>query len=186
MRNCPSDEDAESHQQDVQASCEKAASNAPLISRGDHAVLDLDNYIPFLLCAIGNKWSSSSSRIYLSEFGIGVTEWRIIAMLAIEPQITAYRICQVVGLDKAATSRALKSMKRRGLVDVCQEDPDNHRKIVDLTDKGRSMHDQIIRLAHNRERILVSGLSREEVDQLADYLRRLLQRVPDILTHDDD
>ena len=106
------------------------------------------------------------------------------AMLAIEPLITAYRICQVIGLDKAATSRALKSMKRRGLVDVFQEDPDNHRKLVDLTVKGRLMHDQIIRVAHDRERVLVSALSKEEVEQLADYLRRLLRHVPDILTYD--
>ena len=176
--------DAESKSRSSEAYCSMSASNAPLIPRGDHLVLDLDRYIPFLLCAIGNKWSSSSSSIYRREYGIGVTEWRIMAMLAIEPLITAYRICQVIGLDKAATSRALKSMKRRGLVDVFQEDPDNHRKLVDLTVKGRLMHDQIIRVAHDRERVLVSDLSKEEVEQLADYLRRLLRHVPDILTYD--
>ena len=89
------------------------ATNLPLIERDGHRVLDLDNYIPFLLSAIGNKWSRSSSGLYLKEFGVGVTEWRIIAMLAIEPRITAYRICQVIGLDKAATSRALKAMEGR-------------------------------------------------------------------------
>lgn len=162
-----------------------ATSNLPLVRQGGHRVLDLDHYIPFLLSAIGNKWSRSSSRIYLDEFGVGVTEWRIMAMLAIEPRITAYRICQVIGLDKAATSRSLKSLGQRGLVDTWQEDPGNHRKLVELTEAGWAMHDRIIRVAHDREAVLVSDLSRDEVEQLAEYLRRILRRVPDILTLDE-
>jgi len=160
-------------------------SNAPLIRQGSREVLDLDHYIPFLVSAIGNKWSRSSSRIYLEEFGVGVTEWRIMAMLAIEPRITAYRICQVIGLDKAATSRSLKSLDRRGLVTIWQEDPGNHRKLAELSDEGWAMHDRIIRVAHAREAILVFDLNRDEVEQLAEYLRRILQRVPDILTLDE-
>lgn len=157
------------------------ASNQPLIDRDGHLVLDLDNYIPFLLSAIGNKWSRSSSGLYLKEFDVGVTEWRIIAMLAIEPRITAYRICQVIGLDKAATSRALKAMEGRGLVKSWQEDPGNHRKLVELTAAGWAMHDRIIAVAHRREALMLSDLSRDEVAVLASLLRRVHRRIPDLL-----
>jgi DNA-binding MarR family transcriptional regulator len=156
-----------------------APSNAPLLERNGRLVLDLDHYIPFLLAAIANKWSRSSSSIYLAEFGVGVTEWRIMAMLALEPRITAYRICQVIGLDKAATSRALRALVGRGLVASWQEDPQNHRKTVELTPQGAELHDRIIRRAHSREEILVSDLSADEVAQLAGMLRRMMQRVPD-------
>ena len=159
-------------------------SNLPLIDRDGHKVLDLDNYIPFLLSAIGNKWSRSSSGLYLKEFDIGVTEWRIIAMLAIEPRITAYRICQVIGLDKAATSRALKAMEGRGLVNSWQEDPANHRKLVELTPAGWAMHDRIIAIAHRREALMLSDLTRDEVAVLADLLRRVHRRIPDLLAID--
>jgi len=159
----------------------KEASNLPLLERDGHKVLDLDSYIPFLLSAIGNKWSRSSSGLYLKQFGVGVTEWRILAMLAIEPRITAYRICQVIGLDKAATSRALKALEGRGLVRSWQEDPANHRKLVELTDAGWVLHDRIIALAHRREAVMLSDLSQEEVQVLAELLRRLHRRIPDLL-----
>lgn len=155
-------------------------TNAPLLERDGLEVLDLQRYIPFLISAIGNKWSRSSSKIYLDVFGIGVTEWRIMAMLAIEPKITAYRICQVIGLDKGAASRGLRTLEKDGHVRSWQEDPANHRKLLELTDKGRAMHEQIIRLAHQREAMLVADLTAKEVEELAGLLRRVLTRVPDI------
>jgi DNA-binding MarR family transcriptional regulator len=156
-------------------------TNLPTLDRDGHQVLDLDGYIPFLISAIGNKWSRSSSGLYRKEFGVGVTEWRIIAMLAIEPRITAYRICQVIGLDKAAASRALKSLEERGLVRSWQEDPQNHRKLVELTTAGWEMHDRIITVARRREALMLSDLSRDEVAVLADLLGRMHRRIPDLL-----
>jgi DNA-binding MarR family transcriptional regulator len=158
-----------------------APTNAPLLERNGRLVLDLDHYIPFLLSAIANKWSRSSSHIYLAEFGVGVTEWRIMAMLALEPRVTAYRICQVIGLDKAATSRALRALEGRGLVSSWQDDPQNHRKTVELTAAGEALHDRIIRRAHSREEILLADLSSDEVQVLAGMLRRMMRRVPDIM-----
>jgi DNA-binding MarR family transcriptional regulator len=156
-------------------------TNLPTLDRDGHQVLDLDGYIPFLISAIGNKWSRSSSNLYLKEFGVGVTEWRIIAMLAIEPRITAYRICLVIGLDKAAASRALKALEDRGLVRSWQEDPQNHRKLVELTEAGWQMHDRIIVVARRREALMLSDLSRDEVATLADLLGRMHRRIPDLL-----
>lgn len=156
------------------------SSNAPLVLKDGYEVLDLDRYIPFLVSAIGNKWSRSSSKIYRDEFGVGVTEWRVMAMLAIEPRITAYRICQVIGLDKAAASRALQTMERDGYVRSKQDDTRVSRKLVELTEDGWQMHARIIRMAHDREAVLVSGLASEEVEQLARLLLRMLEKVPDI------
>lgn len=158
-----------------------ATPNAPLIRKNGIQVLDLDRYIPFLVSAIGNKWSRSSSKIYREAFGVGVTEWRVMAMLAIEPGITAYRICQVIGLDKAAASRALQTLEKLGYVEISQENSALRRKLVSLTASGLEMHARIISMAHVREAALVADLSPEEIDLLAGLLRRLLRNVPNIL-----
>lgn len=155
-------------------------TNMPLLSRDGHPVLDLDSYVPFLLSAIASKWLRSSSTLYLREFGIGVTEWRILGILAIEPRVTAYRICQIIGLDKAAASRALRTLESGGLVRTWREDPANHRKLVEMTEPGWALHDRIVTVAHRREALLLSDLSRAEVAQLADLLRRVHGRVPDL------
>lgn len=74
-------------------------------------ILDLERYVPALLTFVSNKLAKGASATYLRMFDVGVTEWRVISMLAVEPNITANRICQVIGFDKALVSRSLQFLK---------------------------------------------------------------------------
>ena len=58
-------------------------------ARASANALDLENYVPAFLTWIANKLSSSASLIYRRRFGVGIVEWRIMALLAVEPWITA-------------------------------------------------------------------------------------------------
>ena len=91
----------------------------------DGPTLDLERYVPAFITFIANKLSNSATALYQERFGINVTEWRIMSLLAIEPGIAASRICQVIVA------------------------------------------------ALDRERRLLSCLSREEQEVLIDLLRRL-------------
>jgi len=81
-------------------------------------VLDLDRYVPALITFIANKLSRSATVVYQKRFGVNVTEWRILSLLAIEPEISAARICHVIGFDKGPVSRTLAAMEKRGLVAI--------------------------------------------------------------------
>jgi hypothetical protein len=80
--------------------------------------LDLTRYIPAFVTFIANKLSNSASVLYQRKFGINVTEWRIMSLLAIEPGIPASRICYVIGFNKGPVSRTLAMMQKRGLVAI--------------------------------------------------------------------
>src|SRR5438045_7881848 len=88
--------------------------------------LDLDRYVPALITFIANKLSNSATAFYQRAFGINVTEWRIMSLLAIEPGIPASRICSVIGFDKGPVSRTLALMKGRGLIAI-RADPKDGR-----------------------------------------------------------
>lgn len=148
----------------------------------DRPVLDLDRYVPFFLTAISNKWSRSASRLYLREFGVGIIDWRVMSMLAVEPDITANRVSQVIGMDKAAVSRSLHALEGRGLVTGDAE----RRRRVRLTPEGRAVHDRIIQVALDRERRLLADLSEPEVELLIGLLRRLHARMPALAGYDPD
>ena len=81
-------------------------------------VLDLDRYVPALITFIANKLSRSATVVYQKRFGVNVTEWRILSLLAIEPEISAARICHVIGFDKGPVSRNLAMLQKRGLVAI--------------------------------------------------------------------
>ena len=101
--------------------------------------LDLDNYVPAYLTYLAGKISNSASATYRPRFGIGITDWRIVALLATEPWVSAGRICDVIGLDKAAVSRSVREMKKAGIVDVRSGDDDHHRQIIALSRKGLTL-----------------------------------------------
>lgn len=135
--------------------------------------LDLERYVPAFITFIANKLSNSASALYQRRFGINVTEWRMMSLLAIEPGIPASRICQVIGFDKGPVSRTLAAMQKRGLIAIRTDPDDGRTHMISLTTKGRATHDQVIVAALDRERRLLSCLSRDEQEMLIDLLRRL-------------
>ena len=142
-------------------------------SAGTGEVLDLERYVPGLLTFMANKLSRTATTLYGREFGVNVTEWRILSQLAIEPGIPASRICQVIGLDKAPVSRTLSAMEEAGRVAGSADCDDARRRLMRLTPAGRELHDRIIRVALDREERLLACLSAAERETLIALLNRL-------------
>lgn len=140
---------------------------------GSGQVLDLDRYVPALITFIANKLSRSATVLYQKRFGVNVTEWRILALLAIEPAISAARICYVIGFDKGPVSRTLAIMEESGLVTIRTDENDGRTHAISLTAKGRATHDQVIALALERERRLLSCLRKDEREALINLLGRI-------------
>jgi DNA-binding MarR family transcriptional regulator len=136
-------------------------------------VLDLARYAPALLTFLANKLSRGASAIYRRHFGVGIIDWRIMALLAIEPRIPASRICKVIGLDKGPVSRSIAFLVRQGLATAESDGGDARRRIIALTPAGRALHDRILQVALERERRLLSCLSPDEVEVLLGLLNRL-------------
>ena len=136
-------------------------------------VLDLDRYVPALITFIANKLSRSATVLYQKRFKVNVTEWRILSLLAIEPEISAARICHVIGFDKGPVSRTLAAMEERGLVTIKADRADGRTYSISLTAKGAATHDHVIAVALERERRLLSCLSKGERETLIGLLRRV-------------
>lgn len=138
-----------------------------------HPTLNLDRYVPGLLSFLTNKMSSGASACYRKHFGIGIVEWRVLSMLAIESHISANRMVQVIGLDKSAVSRALQLLEREGYTTSELDTEDARRHTVCLTERGRDLHDRVLSTALERERLLIAGLKSDEVELLIDILHRM-------------
>jgi DNA-binding MarR family transcriptional regulator len=135
--------------------------------------LDLDRYVPAFVTFIANKLSNSATVLYQRNFGVNVTEWRIMSLLAIEPGIQASRICHVIGFNKGPVSRTLSTMQKRGLIAIRTAPDDGRSHSISLTARGRATHDKVIVAALDRERRLLSCLNQDEREALIALLRRI-------------
>lgn len=143
-------------------------------------IVDLKSYAPAYLTWIANKLSGGASSAYLRAFGVGIETWRLLVLLAIEDQLTAQSISRTIGMDKASVSRVFKSMQAEGLIRFDLDENDGRLRLATITEKGRALHDRILELAQERERVLLSVLSEDERLVLLDLLRRLHDNLPKV------
>lgn len=146
----------------------------------DGPVLDLDKYLPGLFTLIASNLSGGASSAYLSLYAVGIETWRVMVMLAIEGRVTAQRMVQLLDADKGAISRTFKTMQEQGLLRLEADANDGRLRHAVFTDKGRDLHDRILRLALVREAATISVLSNTELETLRDLLRRVYMNLPQV------
>jgi DNA-binding MarR family transcriptional regulator len=129
--------------------------------------------LPVFFAGIANKWSRGASKVFLNHFGVGALDWVVISMMAIEPGISALRICQGTASDKASVSRCLTQLEAKGLIVGKAQGRDPRRRMLELTPAGYDLHDQLLAIALERERLLLQGLSETEIETLIGLLRRV-------------
>jgi len=147
-------------------------------------VLDLDRHVPYFFTYISNRLSRGASDTYRKHFGIGITEWRVMGVLAGMPEISANQIINAIGLDKGAVSRALHDLEKRRLITSDLDPKDNRSRIIRLSKAGDALHDRIIVAALAREGRLLSTLSPHELETLIVCLRKLRANVPHTNAYD--
>lgn len=146
----------------------------PTRDRAGFTILDIDHYAPFLLNAVANAWQRHTSAIYRNRFGLGIVDWRVIAMLNIEPEITANRVCEVIRLDKAAVSRSLKLLEDRGLVAYEASATDARKRRWWLTDTGQTAHADFLDVALKCEAQMLAGVPAEDLENFLKTMKHML------------
>jgi DNA-binding MarR family transcriptional regulator len=129
--------------------------------------------IPYLLGAISNRTSATGSRFYQDQFGISLSEGRLMYVLGCESVLTARQASEIMGIDKGATSRALAGLQRRGLVQLTVDNDDTRQRTIRFTKSGQALYDRLIVASLDRERKLLSVFSEKEAQLLAALLKRL-------------
>lgn len=154
--------------------------SCPTIDRDGRKIVNTHTYIPFFLSSVNNALSRGASNLYREMFGVGIVEWRTIAMLAIEPRITANRICEVIHLDKAATSRALRQLLGDGHVDFLASETDERKRVWWLSPSGYDLHERILTVALQREARLIQGVDPHDLEAFLRVMRRMQQNISDV------
>ena len=140
--------------------------------------IDFERGIPFLVAALGNRLSAIASARVRRELGIGLMEWRILALLAVEADATPARIGRVAGVDKSVVSRAAASLETRGLITIAAEATAGRQTRLAMTDEGLRVHERGIHIAYDSNDALLEGFSEDDRVQLSGLLRRAMANLP--------
>ncbi len=138
--------------------------------------LILEDFLPYRLSITSHTVSTNVSRIYEKRFGVSIPEWRVIAILGRFPGLSAVEVAERTLMDKVAVSRAVTKLIKNGRIDRQFADADRRRSILNLSEEGQAVHNEIAPLALEFERQLVEDLSPEEYERFNNTLEQLLDK----------
>jgi DNA-binding MarR family transcriptional regulator len=142
----------------------------------DHTVLELDRFLPYRLSVLSNRISQDIAGLYGERFDLGVTEWRVMAVLGRYPDLSATEVAERTAMDKVAVSRAVTSLLADGRLRRRTHGKDRRRSVLSLSTKGLRVYDEIVPLALAYERRLLDGLPADERAALHRLLSRMEER----------
>jgi len=142
--------------------------------RASDRIFNSDDYVPALLAVLSNALTSNGSTFYRGNFGVGLTDWRIMHRLAAEPGATAHQICARSMLDKGVVSRSIAWMEEQGIVVVENDAVDARRRRIALSRAGHDLFEQMSAVALAREENFIAVLSDAERATLIGLLKRLI------------
>lgn len=139
----------------------------------EHAPIELEHFLPYRLSILSNRVSQAIADDYQQRHDLGVTEWRVMAVLARFDGLSAREVAERTAMDKVAVSRALARLVASGRVSRSIHGSDKRRSVLGLTTAGWLIHDDVAPMARARERQVLAKLDAEERLWLERILNKL-------------
>ena len=137
------------------------------------SLLILKGFLPYRLSTLSNRISRAIADRYEQRFALSLPEWRAVAVLGEESNLSAADVGERTAMDKVAVSRAVKNLLKSGRIERHFSPDDRRRSVLALSKLGREVYEKIVPLALSYESALLDGLSQEEQESLDKILNKL-------------
>ncbi len=132
--------------------------------------------MPYRLSVLTNIVSQSIADAYEREFGLTIPQWRVIAVLARYPGLSAIEVAERTAMDKVAVSRAVQGLLAARRLVRSYDAGDRRRSRLRLSSAGKSVYTRVAPLALTYERKLLDALSPTDRRALDRLVGRLMER----------
>lgn len=139
-------------------------------------VLRLSDFFPYRLAMLNASVSEVIAQLYSGRFNLTPQEWRVVAALGENSQMSAKEIAQFTSMEKMQVSRAISSLKKAALLTQNVSMEDRRFSSVCLSEQGKQTYQQIVPLVTAREGYLLSALSTDEQQLLSQFVDRIAQQ----------
>ncbi len=142
--------------------------------------LKLKAFLPYRLSVLSNQISRSISSNYEQQFSLSPAQWRIIAVLGEESDLSAAQVAKRTAMDKVTISRAVKKLLAANRLERHFSESDKRRSVLALSEQGQQIYLQIVPLALTYEAKIMQKLSNKEQKYL-DYLLKKLSSIENLI-----
>ena len=141
--------------------------------------LILGDFLPYRLATVSNRISRSIADGYEEKFQLNLSEWRVMAVLGGEPDLSAGQVADRTAMDKVAVSRAVKKLLDTKRITRSFSPEDKRRSVLRLSKSGEDIYAQVVPIALGYEEKILENFTPDEQQQL----NMLLDKLRDIQVH---
>lgn len=138
--------------------------------------IELERFLPYRLSVLTNLVSGAIASVYAQRFDLSIPEWRVIAVLARYPGLSAAEVATHTRMDAVAVSRAVSRLVKAGRLLRSIARDDRRRSVLRLSSSGESVYREIAPVALRYEGALVECLDASELATLDAVLEKLTTR----------
>lgn len=135
--------------------------------------IELERFLPYRLSVLTNLVSSAIADAYRRRFGLSIPEWRVLAVLAPHPGLSAADVAERTRMDAVAVSRAVARLTAAGRLRRSVARDDRRRSVLSVSAAGAAVYRAVAPLALDYERELLAVLDatqRAALDRALDAL----------------
>lgn len=161
-------------------------TNAP------ESAIDLGLPLPFQIAQLHSALNAQAKVIISRTGDLNLAQWRIIRLVALGIANTTTAVRKASGIDKSQFSKMLSVLEEKGYVELRFYAEDRRQHLIELTKKGRMVHDRLGPVLDTRQRHLVAALSEQEQALIQNAIRVLAKAaektdfiIPDLASEED-
>ncbi len=139
-------------------------------------LLILDRFLPYRLSVLSNTVSTAIANRYTERFDLRIPEWRVLAVLGMQPGLSAADVAARTAMDAVAVSRAVTRLLKQDRLERRYTSQDRRRSELRLSVQGQRVYEEIVPIARAYERTLLDGLDATQRLELDRLLQLLTQR----------
>lgn len=113
----------------------------------------------------------------LRPHGVTVQRWRVLMVIANLGPRNISELVELTIIPQSALSRVVDQMERDGLVARWASKTDSRSVLVQLTEHGRAMYQQLAPTAKEHADAIIANFNAAELDALHTFLRRILSNL---------
>jgi DNA-binding MarR family transcriptional regulator len=148
--------------------------------RVDASSLEMASFLAARVNRLARLLNKPTNRAYLVDFGISMLEWRVLAHLSQISPCLARDLAQRMAIGKAAISRALRRLHKKGFIAIRVSDDDARASILTVLPAGTRMYKSILPAARERQAALLNSLGADEREVLWQALEKLMHAAQEI------
>lgn len=136
--------------------------------------LKLQQLMSYRISHLSNTISRAVSNELDRDYGIALTDYRILTVIAQNDSVSIKEITTLTRIDKGWISRSVNNLLKQGLLIKTPDDNDARKINLFLTDKGKQLQKTIYKGSIRRQEILLDKFTTGEKAMLFELLDQLM------------